>query len=85
MAITQIIEVDERGRATLGKNFVNPGPYILEIDDEGVITLHPAQVIKSSQLKLLNRPDLMKKIDTLSARKTLAPSKRGRPKRATKN
>lgn len=85
MATNQIVEVDERGRATLGKNNVAPGLYLLEIDNAGVISLHPAKVIKSAQAKLDSRPRLMKSIDTLSATKKLAPSKRGRPKRSLKS
>ena len=85
MTRTLIVEVDERGRATLGKNNVVPGTYLLEIDDAGVISLHPAQVVKSSQVKLDRRPELVKSIDTLSATKKLAPSKRGRPKRSHKS
>ena len=85
MTTTHLVEVDERGRATLGKNNVAPGTYLLEIDETGVISLHPAQIIKSSQVKLDRRPELMKSIDTLSATKRLAPSKRGRPKRSNKS
>ena len=85
MTTTYLVEVDQRGRATLGKNKVAPGIYLLEIDERGVISLHPAQVVKSAQDKLDQRPELMKSIDTLSATKNLAPSKRGRPKRSLKS
>jgi hypothetical protein len=85
MTTTHIVEVDERGRATLGKNKVAPGIYLLEIDNAGVISLHPAHVVKSAQAKLNKRAALMNSIDTLSATKKLAPSKRGRPKRSTKS
>ncbi|MDO8646067.1 MAG: hypothetical protein Q7R42_05760 [Candidatus Planktophila sp.] len=85
MTTTHLIEVDQRGRATLGKNKVTAGIYLLEIDDRGVISLHPAQVVKNAQERLDERPGLMQSIDTLSATKNLAPSKRGRPKRSIKS
>lgn len=85
MTTGHIVEVDERGRATLGKNNVAPGIYLLEIDEAGVISLHPARVVKSAQAKLDRRPGLMKSIDTLSATNNLVPSKRGRPKRSIKS
>lgn len=85
MTTTHIVEVDDRGRATLGKNKVAAGIYLLEIDDAGVISLHPAHIVKSAQAKLDRRPGLMKAIDTLSATEKLAPSKRGRPKRSIKS
>ena len=83
MTTTHMVEVDLRGRATLGKNRVVPGIYLLEIDGAGVISLHPAHVVKSAQAKLDRRPGLMKTIDALSATEKLAPSKRGRPKRSS--
>ena len=82
MTTSQIVEVDDRGRATLGKNNVAPGIYLLEIDANGVISLHPANVVKSTQAKLDRRPKLMQSIDTLSATNNLTPSKRGRIKRS---
>ena len=85
MITTHTVEVDDRGRATLGKNKVAPGVYLLEIDDAGVISLHPAHIVKSAQAKLVRRPELMRTIDTLSATEKLAPSKRGRPKRSIKS
>jgi len=85
MTTTYLVEVDQRGRATLGKNKVAPGIYLLEIDDRGVISLHPAKVVKSAQDQLDRRPELMKSIDTLSTTKNLTPSKRGRPKRSNKS
>ena len=85
MTNTHLVEVDQRGRATLGKNKVAPGFYLLEIDVRGVISLHPAQVVKNAQERLDERPGLIQSIDTLSATKNLAPSKRGRPKRSHKS
>ena len=85
MTTTHLVEVDQRGRATLGKNKVAAGIYLLEIDDRGVISLHPAQVVKNAQERLDERPGLMQSIDTLSATKNLAPSKRGRQKRPIKS
>ena len=85
MITTHTVEVDDRGRATLGKNKVAPGVYLLEIDDAGVISLHPAHIVKSAQARLDRRPGLMKTIDTLSATEKLALSKRGRPKRSIKS
>ena len=85
MATNQIVEVDERGRATLGKNNVTPRIYLLEIDYAGVVSLYLANVIKSAKAKLYRRPRFMKSIDTLSATKKLAPCERGRPKRSFKS
>lgn len=82
MRTRQVVEVDGRGRVTLGKNSVRPGQYIAEINEsDGVITLHPAQVVKSAQLRMLERPEIMKAIDTSANVRNPEPSKEGRPKR----
>jgi glycerol-3-phosphate responsive antiterminator len=86
ITLTQIVEVDERGRVSLGKNNVRPGQYIAEINEaDGVITLHPAQVVKSAQMRLLARSEVIKVIDTLAAKENPKASTRGRPKRPKKS
>ena len=78
----QLVEIDSRGRVTLGRSKVAAGRYLLEVAADGVVLLHPATVMTSGQARLLARPDIMDIIDT-SADQTDSPSKRGRPARTS--
>jgi hypothetical protein len=59
---TTIIDLDERRRAQLGKILGPDSPtrYMVEVSSDGVITLSPAVVLATHELRLLSaRPDLI--------------------------
>lgn len=59
--MTTIIEVDSRRRVSLGE-LATAERYLVERDDEGVITLSPAVVITELEARLLNRPDILAQV-----------------------
>ena len=78
----ELVEVDSRGRVTLGRSKVVAGRYLMEVASDGLVLLHPARVMTDAQARLLARPDVMEIIDTL-ADQPVSPSVRGRPKRSS--
>ena len=40
-----LIEIDQRGRTSLGRMHVTPGRYLGEVQPDGTIVLHPAEVM----------------------------------------
>lgn len=79
-----LVEIDERGRTSLGRLHPKPGRYIGEIEADGTVVLHPATVMTTAQAKLLARPDVMALIDEFAADPSIG-VRRGRPKRRTPN
>ncbi|HWB67301.1 MAG TPA: hypothetical protein VG708_10800 [Mycobacteriales bacterium] len=77
-----LIEVDERGRTSLGRLRPAPGRYLGEVQSDGTVVLHPATVTTAGQAKLLARPDVMAAIDELASDPTTG-IRRGRPSRRT--
>jgi len=75
-----LIEMDERGRVSLGRLHPTPGPYLGVVEPDGTVVLRPATVMTVSQAKLLANPDLMADIDAFAADPD-AGVRRGRPKR----
>jgi hypothetical protein len=75
-----LIEIDERGRTSLGRMHVAPGRYLGQVHPDGTIVLSPATVMTRSQARLLERPDIMEAIDRLQADPSLG-IRRGRPRR----
>jgi hypothetical protein len=80
MVAMQLVEIDSRGRVTLGRAKVAAGRYLLEVASDGVLLLHPAAVMTNAQARLLARADIMEIIDTLADQPAKS-SARGRPKR----
>ena len=78
----QLVEIDSRGRVTLGRSKVAAGRYLLEVAADGVLLLHPATVMTDAQARLLARPDIMEIIDA-EADRPATPSEHGRPKRSS--
>jgi hypothetical protein len=75
-----LIEVDARGRTSLGRLHAAAGRYLGELQPDGTVVLHPAEVMTASQAKLLARPDVMEAIDALAADPSSG-VRRGRPAR----
>ena len=75
-----LIEVDERGRTSLGRLHPKPGRYLGEVQSDGTVILHPASVTTAAQAKLLGRTDVMRAIDDLAADPDTG-VRRGRPRR----
>lgn len=75
-----LIEIDQRGRTSLGRMHVTPGRYLGEVQPDGTIVLHPAEVMTRGQARLLARPDVMAAIDEVAADPSLL-VRRGRPRR----
>lgn len=77
-----LIEVDERGRTSLGRLRPQPGRYLGEVQSDGTVVLHPASLMTAAQAHLLQRPDVMDAINALAADPS-AGVRRGRPRRRT--
>lgn len=76
-----LIEVDERGRTSLGRLHPAAGRYLGEVQSDGTVVLHPATLMTSAQARLLARPDIMEAVDKLAADSS-AGVRRGRPRRS---
>lgn len=76
-----LIEVDERGRTSLGRLHPAPGRYLGEVQSDGTVVLHPATVMTTAQARLLARPDVMAAVDKFAADPTTS-VRRGRPRRS---
>ncbi len=75
-----LIEIDERGRTSLGKLHADSGRYIGERLDDGTVVLHPATVMTTAQARLLTNDEANDAIAKLAADPTSA-VRRGRPRR----
>lgn len=75
-----LVEVDARGRVSLGKLHAKSGPYLATVEPDGSLILEPAVVLSESQRKLLQRPDILRAMSALDATPA-QPSPRGRPRR----
>lgn len=75
-----IVEVDERGRTSLGRLHPQAGRYLAEVQSDGTLVLRPAEVMSKAQARLLGRPDIVTAIDELAADPSLG-VRRGRPRR----
>lgn len=80
MAAQVLIEVDARGRTSLGKLHAASGRYVGERLPDGTVVLHPATVMTVAQAQLLANPDANRSIDRLAAEPESA-VRRGRPTR----
>lgn len=76
-----LIEVDERGRTSLGRLHPAAGRYLGEVQSDGTVVLHPATLMTVAQARLLARPDIMEAVDKLAADPS-AGVRRGRPRRS---
>lgn len=76
-----MIDVDERGRVSLGRLHPSPGPYLGEVEPDGTVVLHPAAVITASQARLFANSELMAAIDAFAAN-PVGTARRGRPRRS---
>jgi hypothetical protein len=62
--MTQLVEVDSRRRISLGPAVREAGThYMVEVDDDGVITLTPAVVMSEAEVRLLQRPDILAEVE----------------------
>ena len=75
-----LIDVDDRGRVSLGRLHPSPGPYLGEIEPDGTVVLRPATVMTVDQARLLANPELMAEIDAFAANPEIG-VRRGRPRR----
>ena len=62
-----LIDMDERGRVSLGRLHLAPGPYLGVMEPDGTVVLRPAAVMIRSQASLLASPELMAQIDAFAA------------------
>jgi hypothetical protein len=76
-----LIEVDERGRTSLGRLHPAAGRYLGEFQSDGTVVLHPATLMTPAPARLLARPDIMEAVDKLAAEPS-AGVRRGRPRRS---
>lgn len=68
----ELIELDDRGRASLRKFGQPRGRYLVEADDDGVIHLYPAAVMTQLELEMWrHRPEDAARIEASLARPDL--------------
>lgn len=79
--MSQIIELDTRRRASLGI-LATHDRYLVEVEPDGTIVLTPAVVMSSAEAALLERPDILKKIEDNRAAGLPGPRRRPARKRA---
>lgn len=60
--MTTRVELDGRKRVSLGR-YATAQEYLLNLDADGTITLTPAVTIAAVEANLLQRPDLLDRID----------------------
>lgn len=75
-----LVDVDPRGRVSLGRLHAAPGRYLGEVEPDGTVVLRPATVITATQSALLANPALMHDIDAFAANLTRS-ARKGRPVR----
>ena len=81
--MSELLELDERGRASLGK-FGRPEHrrYLVDVEPDGTLVLRPAQVMSEAQARLLTRDDISSAVDPFLADPSIG-VRRGRPPRRT--
>jgi hypothetical protein len=57
-----ILELDERRRTSLGK-IGRHRRYLATVEEDGTIVLAPAVVMSEAEAKLLQRPDILDRIE----------------------
>ncbi|MHB2022641.1 MAG: hypothetical protein ACYCO3_04820 [Mycobacteriales bacterium] len=80
MTETVLVDVDARGRVSLGRLHPKPGPYLGQVEPDGTVVLRPAAVMTQAQAALLANPKLMAAIDRFAA-DPAGGVRRGRPTR----
>ena len=76
------IEVDERGRTTLGR--VRPGRYSVTVQPDGSVLLQPGRFITDQQMLLMARSDILEVIAEGESRQAQAQTRRPHPRRPMK-
>jgi len=62
MVRDQIVELDSRGRVSLGRLGVEHPRYLAHIEADGTVVLTPAVVVSALEAKVLSDPDLVARI-----------------------
>jgi hypothetical protein len=73
-----LIELDARDRASL-KSLATHKRYLAEVEPDGTIVLTPAVVMSAAEARLMERPDILRKVE--ERREAGLPGKRTRPRR----
>lgn len=73
-----LIELDSRSRASL-KALATHDRYIAEVEGDGTIVLTPAVVMSAAEARLMERPDILDRVE--QNRAAGLPGKRTRPTR----
>lgn len=73
-----LIELDARSRASL-KQVAQHDRYLAVVEADGTIILTPAVVMSATEARLLERPDIVRKVE--ANRLAGFPGKRTRPER----
>ena len=81
IAMEQLLEVDERGRTTLGTPRGVRRRYIETHLPDGTVVLHPAVVMSEVQARLLAAPEVLAAVTAANARPSSELVKRPRRQR----
>ncbi|MHB1212635.1 MAG: hypothetical protein ACYC90_05415 [Candidatus Nanopelagicales bacterium] len=76
-----IVEVDERGRTSLGRGRVKPGKYAVTVEPDGSVLLQPGRFVTEQQMQLAARPDILEAIAVGESRPAKAQARRPHPHR----
>lgn len=80
MTTDQIVEVDSRGRISLGRLASSESQrYLAHVEDDGTIVLQPAVVISAFEARLLSDPALVARIQAGLADEEIVEIERRRP------
>jgi hypothetical protein len=58
-----VVEIDDRGRVSLGRYKPKAGRYLLEVEPNGTLVLIPAKVVSEDQVRLWSNPQLLAELD----------------------
>ena len=75
------VDVDERGRTSLGRGRVKPGRYAVTVEPDGSVLLQPGRFITEQQMQLVARSDILEAIALGESRPAEAQARRPHPRR----
>lgn len=76
------VEIDERGRTSLGRGRVKPGKYAVTVEPDGSVLLQPGRFVTEQQMQLMARPDILQAIALGESRPAVAQARRPHPRRS---
>lgn len=79
--MSTLLEVDSRKRVSLGQAAGLADRYLMDQDQDGIITLTPAVVVTADEARLLTRPDIIEAVNASRAHSAAGGEGAGQPRR----